>query len=49
MGWDILKVLKFHLTNHQEITGYLFPAITKKLMIGMHFQGSAVKSPGPMD
>ena len=37
MGWGILKLLKFHLTNLQEITGHLFPAITKKLRIGMPF------------
>ena len=30
MDWDILKLLKFHLTNDQETTCHLFPAITKK-------------------
>ena len=37
MGWDTLKVLKFHWTNHQEITGHLLPVIIKKLMIHMPF------------
>ena len=50
MAWNMFKLLKFRVTNHQETTGQFISSHQKEIEdTYCHFRGSAVRSPGPME